>query len=105
MITSCLPLPMSQNVPALLWIIAFVWGAAGGCLYTLAMTGMAQRFSGSKVLSATTLMVMSYTVGGISGPAVAGYAVEWSPLIGPIVLFVVALLLGLLRRKPEPVAD
>jgi MFS family permease len=97
MIASCLPLPMSRTLPSLLWIIAFVWGAAGGCLYTLAMTGMAQRFSGTKVLTATTLMVMSYTIGGISGPAMAGYAVEWSPLAGPAVLFVVASLLGLMR--------
>lgn len=97
MVTSCLLLPMGGAAPSLLWIIAFIWGAAGGCLYTLAMTGMAQRFSGSKVLTATTLMVMSYTVGGISGPAVAGYAVQWSPLLGPMALFIVASLLGLLR--------
>lgn len=101
MIASCIPLPMGREVPSLLWIIAFIWGAAGGCLYTLAMTGMAQRFTGAKVLTATTLMVMSYTVGGISGPAVAGYAVEWSPLMGPMILFTVASLLGLLRRKPK----
>ncbi|MBL9146267.1 MAG: MFS transporter [Verrucomicrobiaceae bacterium] len=100
MIASCLPLPMGHTVPWLLWVIAFVWGAAGGCLYTLAMTGMAQRFSGARVMTATTIMVMSYTVGGISGPAVAGYAVEWSPLIGPMVLFIVASLLGLMRRRP-----
>lgn len=97
MIAGCLLLPMGRSVPAVMWIIAFVWGAAGGCLYTLAMTGMAQRFSGSKVLTATTLMVMSYTIGGISGPAVAGYAVEWSPLLGPMALFIVASLLGLRR--------
>ncbi|MDB6118075.1 MAG: hypothetical protein JWO08_1856, partial [Verrucomicrobiaceae bacterium] len=79
---SCLPLPLGRAMPWLLWVIAFVWGAAGGCLYTLAMTGMAQRFSGTQVLTATTLMVMSYTVGAICGPAVAGYSVEWQPLYG-----------------------
>jgi MFS family permease len=101
MIASCLPLPMGQAVPWLLWVIAFVWGAAGGCLYTLAMTGMAQRFSGARVMTATTIMVMSYTIGGISGPAVAGYAVEWSPLMGPMALFIVASLLGLMRRSAK----
>lgn len=100
MIASCVPLPMGHTVPWLLWVIAFVWGAAGGCLYTLAMTGMAQRFSGARVMTATTVMVMSYTIGGISGPAVAGYAVEWSPLVGPMVLFIVASLMGLMRRRP-----
>lgn len=101
MAASCLPLLLSREQPALLWGIAFIWGAAGGCLYTLAMTGMAQRFTGSKVLAATTLMVMSYTMGGISGPAVAGYAVQWSPLTGPMLLFVLASFLGLLRRGGE----
>ncbi|MDB6140584.1 MAG: hypothetical protein JWO94_3656 [Verrucomicrobiaceae bacterium] len=97
MVASCLLLPLCHAAPSLLWVVAFVWGAAGGCLYTLAMTGMAQRFSGTKVLTATTLMVMSYTIGGISGPAVAGYAVELSPLLGPMALFTAASLLGLRR--------
>jgi MFS family permease len=103
MIAGSLLLPLSNALPLMLWIVAFVWGAAGGCLYTLAMTGMAQKFSGMRVLKATTLMVMSYTVGGISGPAVAGYAVEWSTLLGPMALFTVASLLGLWR--PAPTAE
>ena len=102
MIVSTLPLPASRAVPPLLWAIAFVWGAAGGCLYTLAMTGMAQRFTGAKVLTATTLMVMSYTVGGITGPAAGGYAVQWSALLGPTALFVVASLLGMMRPLRRP---
>ena len=100
-IASCLPLPFCRATPSLLWVIAFVWGAAGGCLYTLAMTGMAQRFSGNQVLTATTLMVMSYTVGGITGPAAAGAAVELSPLMGPLVLFVAASVIGLLLSLVE----
>lgn len=98
-IASCLPLPLSASAPWIMWGIAFIWGAAGGCLYTLAMTGMAQRFSGGRVLTATTLMIMSYTLGGISGPAVAGYTVEWSPLTGPMVLFIAASLIGMVRTK------
>ena len=73
-----------------------------GGIYTLAMTGMAQRFTGAKVLTATTLMVMSYTVGGITGPAAGGYAVQWSPLLGPTALFVVASLLGMMRPLRRP---
>lgn len=99
MIASCLLLPASRGAPWLLWLIAFIWGAAGGGLYTLAMTGMAQRFSGARVLTATTLMVMSYTVGALFGPVAAGYAVEWSPLLGPMLLFSFASLMGL-RRLP-----
>ena len=99
LIGSTLILPLGTTIPWLLWVIAFVWGAAGGCLYTLAMVGMAQRFTGSRVITATTLMVMAYTVGGITGPAVAGYAVEWSALWGPTWLFVVAAVIGLALVK------
>jgi MFS family permease len=101
MIAGCLPLPLCGVAPWLFWVIAFVWGAAGGCLYTLAITGMAQRFSGTRVMTATTLMVMSYTIGGITGPAVAGYAVQGSALWGPALLFAVASLLGLWRQPRE----
>lgn len=101
MLLSCLPLPLSREVPAVLWVIAFVWGAAGGCLYTLAMTGMAQRFTGASVAAATSLMVMGYTLGGITGPAAAGYAVQISPLLGPLALFVAASLCGMWQRRPS----
>ena len=94
-IATCLPLPLCRTLPWLLWILACVWGAAGGCLYTLAMVGMAQRFTGAKVLTATTLMVMAYTVGAMAGPAAAGYAVEWSPLNGPMILFIAAAILAI----------
>ena len=99
MIAACLPLPLGRVLPSVFWVTAFVWGAAGGCLYTLAMTGMAQRFAGDRVMTATTMMVMSYTVGGIVGPAVAGYAVDWAPLFGPLFLFVVASVVGILLMR------
>ncbi len=98
LIASSLPLPLGRAVPELLWVIAFLWGAAGGCLYTMAMTGMAQRFTGMRVLTATTLMVMSYTVGGLVGPTAGGFAVQNSILWGPLVLFIVTALLGLLTQ-------
>ena len=97
MMAASLPLPLGQASPSVLWIVAGLWGAAGGCLYTLAMTSMAQRFTGAACVTATTLMVIGYTLGGITGPALAGYAVEWSPLLGPMALIATASLLGLLR--------
>lgn len=105
MMVGCLPLPLCRAVPSLLWVVALLWGAAGGCLYTLAMTGMAQQFTGGRVLVATTMMVMSYTIGGITGPAVAGWAVEWAPLMGPMALFIVASVLGMGAPPGRPGTD
>ncbi len=95
---SCLPLPLAASTPSLLWWITFFWGAAGGSIHTLSLTMMAQRFTGSKLVASTTLMVMAYTAGGIAGPAVAGCAVEYSPLWGPMILFTTLALLGMPRR-------
>lgn len=94
---SCLLLPLTGSTPSIYWGIAFVWGAAGGSVHTLSLTAMAQRFTGSKLLTATTLMVIAYTAGGIAGPAIAGHAVGWSPVWGPMILFAAIALLGLPR--------
>jgi len=95
--SSCLLLPLSGSMPSIYWGIAFVWGTAGGSIHTLSLTVMAQRFSGARLLTATTLMVIAYTAGGIAGPAIAGHAVSWSPVWGPMILFAAIALLGLPR--------
>jgi MFS family permease len=87
----------------LLWALSLVWGAASGCLYTLAMTGTAQEFPGRQVAAATTLMVLGYTTGSMLGPVLGGLAVDASPLAGVAWVFGGLAVLGwgfALRRKP-----
>jgi MFS family permease len=80
----------------LLWGLGFVWGAVGGCLYTLAMTGIAQAFPENKVASLTTLMVLAYTVGSVLGPVLGGVAVDTAPLWGVPMIFGPLAALGLI---------
>ncbi len=75
-------LPLTGSWPALLWLLSLIWGAASGCLYTLAMTGTAQEFPGRQVAAATTLMVLGYTTGSMLGPVLGGLAVDASPIAG-----------------------
>jgi len=96
-------LPLAGRWPPLLWALGLIWGAASGCLYTLAMTGTAQEFPGPQVAEATTLMVLGYTTGSMVGPVLGGLAVEASPLTGVPWVFGGLAVLGWLftfRRKP-----
>lgn len=66
--------------PHLLWPVAFVWGAAGGALYTLAIVhiGVTLRGSGS-VGAATAAAISLYTGGALAGPLLSGPAMDLDP--------------------------
>lgn len=98
MALSSVSLPLVTTWQPSLWIIAIFWGAAGGCLYTLAMTSVARDYSGAASATATMLIVIGHTAGSTLGPLVGGVLVEISPLHGAAwtfsILAVVAILYG-----------
>ena len=69
---------VAPDAPATLWVLALLWGSAGGGLYTLSMISLGRNLRGSALISATAMLVLSYTAGGLSGPVIAGYALEIS---------------------------
>jgi MFS family permease len=87
-------MPLIGRWSPLLWALGFVWGSAGGCLYTLAMTRSAQDFPSRKISSVTTLLVLGYTMGSAIGPVLGGLAVEASPLWGMAAVFGPMAVLG-----------
>ncbi len=87
-------MPLVGHWSPLLWVLGFIWGSAGGCLYTLAMTGSAQVFPERQIASVTTLMVLGYTVGSAIGPVLGGVAVDASPLWGVALVFGPLALIG-----------
>jgi MFS family permease len=73
-------------------VVAAIWGAAGGMLYTLAMIRVAHGFSGPALLRATASVVSGYTIGGAGGPALIGLALEFDPRLGlPLMLAAFAI--------------
>ncbi|MEJ1996165.1 MAG: MFS transporter [Limibacillus sp.] len=83
------------------WLLVFVWGGVFVGLYTVALAMMGHRFKGGQLPQANGLFVMLYCLGSMTGPPLAGSAMD---LIGPQgfpqVLAAAAggfLLLGLLR--------
>ncbi|MGH1359814.1 MAG: MFS transporter [Burkholderiaceae bacterium] len=64
--------------PWLLWGLAFLWGAGGGALYTVSMISLGRVARGSALISATAVLVLSYTSGGLIGPIIAGSSIDLS---------------------------
>lgn len=78
LLATCL-LPWVGELGALAWVVAVLWGGAGGGLYTVAMIDIGHRHQGVALVSATSVLVMSYTLGGMMAPALGGAALQWSP--------------------------
>lgn len=81
-LAATLLLPWVGEVGALAWVIALLWGGAGGGLYTVAMIDIGHRHQGVALVSATAVLVMSYTLGGMMAPALGGVALQVSPQWG-----------------------
>jgi MFS family permease len=95
-------LPLVPLFSMLAWPIAFLWGGAGGALYTLAMVAIGHRHQGVALVNATAVLVLSYTAGGMLAPALGGAALQWMPAVGfPALLALVAALglAAMLRMK------
>lgn len=68
--------------PVLAWPVVFLWGGAGGCLYTLAMIDIGSRETGLALVNGTAVLVMAYTLGGVLAPALGAWALEVSATVG-----------------------
>lgn len=97
-------IPWVAGTPWLAAPVAFVWGGAGGCLYTLAMIDIGSREEGITLVNSTAVLVLAYTLGGVLAPALGAAALQWAPMFGfPALLIAVAgggwwLLRGPARR-------
>ena len=90
-LVATLMLPIAATHQWLAWPICFVWGGAGGALYTLAIIDIGHRCRGNALISATSLLVSAYTLGGLLGPIVSGLALQWSARIAlPLVFALIA---------------
>ena len=68
------------GVPMLLWPMLVIWGAALSGLYTIAIIMMGRRFRGPDLAAVNAAYVVLWGLGGITGPSIAGGAMEtWGP--------------------------
>lgn len=102
-LAATLLIPWVAGTPWLAAPVAFVWGGAGGCLYTLAMIDIGSREQGITLVNSTAVLVLSYTLGGVLAPVLGAASLQWSPRLGFPALLVAVAVLGvwLLRRRPR----
>lgn len=72
--------PAATGIPALLWPMLFAWGGMLFGIYTVALTLLGERYSGADLVAANAAFALMWGLGGITGPAVAGAAMD---LAGP----------------------
>ncbi len=98
-----LAIPVVAGMPWLAAPVAFLWGGAGGCLYTLAMIDIGSREEGITLVNSTAVLVLSYTLGGVLAPALGAATLQWAPVLGfPALLLSVAGGGWWLLRKAAP---
>lgn len=84
-------LPVVPAYSALAWPVALLWGGAGGVLYTFAMIDIGSRERGTALVSGTAVLVLAYTLGGMTAPALGAYALQTSAQVAfPLLLASVA---------------
>ena len=102
-LVATLLIPWVAGMPWMAAPVAFLWGGAGGCLYTLAMIDIGSREQGITLVNSTAVLVLSYTLGGVLAPVLGAASLQWSPRLGFPALLVTVAMLGvwLLRRRPR----
>lgn len=72
-------LPLVGGVGPLLWVVLFLWGGLLFAVYTVALGLLGDRFPPAHLAAANTVFVMIYNIGSLSGPTLAGAAMDiWS---------------------------
>lgn len=105
MLLATCTMPFVAGTVWLAWPLVFLWGGAGGTLYTMAMIDIGAREKGLTLVNCTAVLVLNYTLGGLVASSVSGALLDWSPRLGfPAVLIGVAGvgLAALLKAAPKP---
>lgn len=72
--------PFAVATPSLLYLLLFVWGGVILGMYSIGLTLLGERFTGSELAHANAAFVMMYCVGLLVGPAAEGSALDiWNP--------------------------
>jgi MFS family permease len=94
LVATCV-IPFVAHITWLAWPLVFLWGGAGGSLYTLAMIDIGSREQGITLVNSTAVLVLTYTLGGLVASAASGALIQWSPTLGFPALLITVASLGL----------
>lgn len=66
----------------LLFLIALLWGGAGGAIYTLCIIYIGGLFKDLELITATGVIIFTFNIGTTLGPTVTGLLYDFSPQYG-----------------------
>jgi MFS family permease len=82
------------EIPLLAWPLVLLLGGAAAAIYTAGLAGINDTFTSAEMPSGTAAFSVLWYVGGLSGPLLAGAAMEsWNPHGMPVVVATVCLAL------------
>ena len=107
LLVTSLGLLAAGRYPVLIWPLAFVWGAAGGALYTLTMIEVGRSHRSQHTTAVAAGIIAAFTLGAVIGPALAGAAIDLAPERGLALLLAAAAgvtgsFVIMLRRRQSP---
>lgn len=85
--------------PASIWVLAPLWGAMGGGMYTVAMTMISKSARDQTMVSVTSVLVMGYSVGKIMGPVAGGFAYDHGGSWAMGLVFAAIALIGVWQAR------
>ena len=108
LLVTSLGLLAAGRYPILVWPLAFVWGAAGGALYTLTMIEVGRSHRSQHTTAVAAGVIAAFTLGAVIGPALAGAAIDLAPERGLALLLAAAAgvtgsFVIMLRRRQRPI--
>lgn len=98
----------NHQIPALLFILSFLFGGFAFTIYPLSMAYTCEKLSDEQIVSATGGFVLSYGIGAIAGPIIAPLTMDFLGSAGLFYFLAACSLLlfvaGLKKRTPATIA-
>jgi MFS family permease len=102
----CFALPAVAELGPVLWLVLAIWGGFIGGIYTVGLTLLGQAVPLARLASGNTAFIMVFEIGSLTGPPLAGVAMDlWNPYgMLAIVAAPLVVLLAYLGLKRAPLA-
>jgi MFS family permease len=98
-----------RDVPLLAWPLMLLMGGGGAAIYTAGLASINDGFTPAEMPSGTAAFSVFWYIGGLSGPAAAGYAMDiWNPHGMPAVVamacaaLIAANAIAVFRARRQP---
>jgi len=91
--------PFVLHQPVVAYAVVFTWGGVFVGIYTIMLTMVGSRFKGGELVGVYAVMGLSWGVGALAGPAIAGVAMDLVPHGLPLFAAASCLIFAVFLRR------